>query len=54
MGATITVVDYSNVEAITKVLDEQHIDTVISTMGLRETAEPEINLIRAADASKST
>jgi uncharacterized protein YbjT (DUF2867 family) len=53
-GATIIAIDYDNVDSLTKVLEDNQIDTVISTLSIMFTIDPEINLIRAAEASKST
>jgi hypothetical protein len=49
-------VDYSNVESLTKVLEDNDVHTVISalTMLPTEGSPHEIELIHAADASKST
>lgn len=45
--------DYSDVEAVTKTLEENNVDTVISAIFMM--GEPkEIQLIQAADASKTT
>lgn len=57
LKAPIVVVDYSDVEGLTRILEEQNVHTVISAiMMLRrgESGPQEIELIRAADASKTT
>lgn len=46
--------DYDNIESLTKVLEENKIDTVISTIFLTTSATPQNNLALAADASKVT
>lgn len=51
------VVDYSDVEGLTRVLEENHVHTVISAMTMLhygDSGPREIELIRAADASKTT
>ncbi|KAH6961727.1 hypothetical protein BKA56DRAFT_424379, partial [Ilyonectria sp. MPI-CAGE-AT-0026] len=58
LGVPIIPVDYSNVEALTKVLEENNVHTVISAQTMLPTpgsgGPKEIELIRAADASKTT
>lgn len=51
------VVDYSDIEVLTRILEEHNVHTVISAiMMLRygDNGPQEIELIRAADASKTT
>lgn len=51
------VVDYSDIEGLTRVLEENNVHTVISAMMMLrygEVGPREIELIRAADASKTT
>ncbi|KAJ2990591.1 hypothetical protein NUW58_g2870 [Xylaria curta] len=49
-------VDYSNVESLTKVLEDHAVDTIISTINLETDAgsEAQLGLIAAADKSKTT
>jgi len=50
-------VDFSNVDAIVKVLEEHHIDTVVSAIAMHtmgDDAPNELELIRAADRSRVT
>ena len=58
MGVKVLVVNYGDVSSLAKVLEINNIHTVISalTMMPSPTGEmtPEIELIRAADASKAT
>ncbi|OHW91810.1 NmrA-like family protein [Colletotrichum incanum] len=57
LGAPIIVVDYANVEATTKALEDNNIHTVISAITMLPPpgeAPREFELIRAADASKTT
>ncbi|KAK4446799.1 isoflavone reductase [Podospora aff. communis PSN243] len=57
IGAPILAVDYSNVDAITKVLEDNNIDTVISGIAMHsiDGSRPhELEMIRAADKSKTT
>ncbi|KAF7558017.1 hypothetical protein G7Z17_g311 [Cylindrodendrum hubeiense] len=53
-GCEVIAVDYEDVEALTKVLVDNKIDTVISTMFLTTTGVPQVNLIRASEASQYT
>ncbi|WYZ42347.1 hypothetical protein EsH8_VI_000046 [Colletotrichum jinshuiense] len=57
LGASIIVVDYTNIEATTKALEDNNVHTVISAINMMpppgETPQ-EFELIRAADASKTT
>ncbi|KAM5357234.1 hypothetical protein ACJZ2D_016475 [Fusarium nematophilum] len=56
LGAPIIVVDYDNVEGLTNVLQEHGFDTVVSALATLPTegVQPEVNLVRAAEASKPT
>ncbi len=56
LGVPVIAVDYSDVEAVTKTLEDNKVHTVISTIGMYPMgSEPkEIELIRAANASKVT
>ncbi|KAF4540747.1 NmrA-like family protein [Lasiodiplodia theobromae] len=53
-GCEVIPVDYDNVENLTKVLIENKIDTVISTLFLTTTGAPQTNLIHASEASQYT
>ena len=46
--------DYSNVEALVKILEDNKVDTVITTLASNMDPSPFINLIQAADQSKAT
>ena len=57
IGVPIIPVDFSNVDAIVKVLEEHHIDTVVSAIAMHtmgDDAPNELELIRAADRSRVT
>ncbi|OQD68919.1 hypothetical protein PENPOL_c002G01935 [Penicillium polonicum] len=56
IGVPIIPVDYSNIEETTKTLEDNHIHTLVSavTMIVPIGTPPELELIRAADASKTT
>ncbi|KAI8720003.1 NmrA domain-containing protein [Fusarium sp. LHS14.1] len=54
IGARILSADYTNVEALTKVLEDNAIHTVISTLNIISSTEPELNIISAADKSAVT
>ncbi|UPK89359.1 hypothetical protein LCI18_000294 [Fusarium solani-melongenae] len=54
IGARILQVDYTNIEALTKVLEDNAAHTVISTLNIISSTEPELNLITAADKSALT
>jgi len=54
IGCEIIPMDYSNISGLTKVLEESEIGTVLSTMFLTTTAEPQNNLFYAAKSSKVT
>ncbi|KAF2436706.1 NAD(P)-binding protein [Tothia fuscella] len=53
-SARVVQVDYSDVSALQKVLQENGIDTVISTLNTMGDPTPELNLIEAADKSSVT
>ncbi|KAK4061637.1 uncharacterized protein Triagg1_10179 [Trichoderma aggressivum f. europaeum] len=54
-GATLVAIDYTNVEAIVRTLNDHQIHTVISSIVIKslEQSEAQINLIRAAEATPS-
>ncbi|VUC30003.1 unnamed protein product [Clonostachys rosea] len=56
IGVPIVVVDYGSFESLTNVFEENNFDTVISALSTmpQEGTPPEVNMIRAAQASKST
>ncbi|WAO95340.1 NmrA domain-containing protein [Fusarium falciforme] len=54
IGAPILAIDYTNVESLTKSLEEGNIAVVISVLNTMASIEPELNLIAASDASKPT
>ncbi|KAK0705795.1 hypothetical protein B0T21DRAFT_320564 [Apiosordaria backusii] len=55
IGAPIIPVDYSSIPAIVKVLEDNQIDTVVSSISMHsETVPNEFELIHAADLSKVT
>ncbi|KAI8623005.1 NAD(P)-binding protein [Xylariaceae sp. FL1651] len=56
IGATILAVDYSNIKVLTQVLEDNNVHTLISTLTFRvqEGVPPEVQLVLAADASKTT
>lgn len=47
-------IDYSNIDAIVRVLEENKIDTVISTLGSEAGIDAELALIEAASKSSTT
>ncbi|CEN60435.1 hypothetical protein ASPCAL02875 [Aspergillus calidoustus] len=55
-SASFVQVDYADVVSLTKILEDHHIDTVISTINLETDAgsEAQLNLIAAADESRVT
>ncbi|KAJ4202031.1 hypothetical protein NW759_015499 [Fusarium solani] len=53
-GIPIIAVDYDDVDSITKVLGDNKIDTVISTLFVTFDGKPQVNLVHAAEASKQT
>ncbi|RYN43803.1 hypothetical protein AA0113_g4190 [Alternaria arborescens] len=54
IGCEIIAVDYDNIESMKKILEENDVHTVISTIFLTTSAKPQNNLVMAADASKVT
>ncbi|KAL6409927.1 hypothetical protein AUP68_06333 [Ilyonectria robusta] len=56
LGAPIIVVDYSDVESLKDVFEQNGIDTIVSALSSMPEggAPPEVNLVRAAEASKTT
>ncbi|KAK6209830.1 hypothetical protein QIS74_11414 [Colletotrichum tabaci] len=54
IGARILPVDYDDVNNLVKVLEENKVHTVISTLNIRASVKPELNLIAAADRAQST
>lgn len=56
LGVRIVATDYKDVGILTKILEDNSVHTVISTMAMMPNGgEPlQLNLIRAADASKTT
>lgn len=56
IGARLIATDYKDVAALTKILEDNNVHTVISTLAMMPNAAGplEQNLIRAADASKTT
>ncbi|EOO02461.1 putative nmra-like family protein [Phaeoacremonium minimum UCRPA7] len=56
LDVTVLAVDYSNINAVTKTLEQHNVHTVISALSLLPFNGPpkEVELIRAADASKTT
>ena len=46
--------DYNDVEALTKTLEMANIDTVVAAFDSTAEPNPEISLIKAADASSRT
>lgn len=55
LGSRVVTVDYSNVDSLSKTLEEGNVEIVISAVNnISGDNSPEINLIRAADKSKTT
>ncbi|KAM5361869.1 hypothetical protein ACJA88_014287 [Fusarium oxysporum] len=54
IGARIIPVDYTSIDTLTKVLEDNRIQTVISALNTMGVAEPELNLIAAADRASAT
>ncbi|OHF01630.1 hypothetical protein CORC01_03120 [Colletotrichum orchidophilum] len=54
IGARILPVDYSSVDDILRVLEENNVHTIISALNISFSVEPELNLIAAADQANST
>ncbi|EEU36823.1 uncharacterized protein NECHADRAFT_42269 [Fusarium vanettenii 77-13-4] len=53
-GIPIIAIDYTDIDSMTKVLEDNKIDTVISTLFVTFDGKPQVNLIHAAEASKHT
>ncbi|KAH7350425.1 hypothetical protein BKA66DRAFT_575730 [Pyrenochaeta sp. MPI-SDFR-AT-0127] len=53
-GSRIVSVDYNDLDNIKQVLEENNVTTVISTLNLQLDITPELNLIKAAENSKTT
>lgn len=53
-NAPVVKVDYTDSVSLTATLESYNIGTVISTMQIMLSAEPELNLVRAAEASSCT
>ncbi|KAH7191678.1 hypothetical protein BKA60DRAFT_661603 [Fusarium oxysporum] len=54
LGARILPINYSDPDSIATLLEENHVDTVISALGGRTPPEQELGLIQAAAKSKAT
>jgi hypothetical protein len=56
LGVQLVAADYNDVAALAKILEDENVDTVISALAMMPNAAGplEPNLIRAADASKTT
>ncbi|PVH68336.1 NAD(P)-binding protein [Cadophora sp. DSE1049] len=54
IGASILPVDYTSVEELTRVLEENNIDTVISALNTMGDNAPELNLIKASEKAAMT
>ncbi|USP72737.1 NAD(P)-binding protein [Curvularia clavata] len=54
MGVKMVAVNYNDVNSISEILEENKIDTVISTLGFTAGVNPELALIKAAEASSTT
>ncbi|KAF5006971.1 hypothetical protein FDECE_6687 [Fusarium decemcellulare] len=56
LGTPIIVVDYNDVASLTKVLEDNKVDTVVSALSSMpdQGTPPEVNLVRAAEASQVT
>jgi hypothetical protein len=52
--APVIGVNYSDVQATTKALEEHNVGTIISTLPLLQSNDHELNLIKAAEASRTT
>ncbi|PNP42375.1 hypothetical protein THARTR1_11190 [Trichoderma harzianum] len=54
-GVALVAIDYTNVEAIVRTLNDHQIHTVISSIVIKglEQSEAQVNLIRAAEAAPS-
>ncbi|UPL03669.1 hypothetical protein LCI18_014603 [Fusarium solani-melongenae] len=53
-GIPVIAIDYTDVDSTTKVLEDNKIDTVISTLFVTFDGKPQVNFIHAAEASKYT
>ncbi|KAF2186054.1 NAD(P)-binding protein [Zopfia rhizophila CBS 207.26] len=53
-GCEIITVDYNDIDGLTSALEENKVDTVISTLFLTTTGTPQNNLVLASEASKFT
>ncbi|KAF2689455.1 NAD(P)-binding protein [Lentithecium fluviatile CBS 122367] len=53
-GAKVLAIDYSSVDSIVSVLEQNKIDTLISTLGSTSGVDPEMALIKAADKATAT
>ncbi|KAL4726395.1 hypothetical protein ACLX1H_007076 [Fusarium chlamydosporum] len=54
LGAPILSVDSHNVDALTQLFEKHNVHTIISTFGMNGPTPPELELIRAAEASQPT
>ncbi|KAF9890593.1 hypothetical protein FE257_005724 [Aspergillus nanangensis] len=54
VGARFIAADYSNVASLVSMLEENKIDTVISTIDMQQSLEPDLNLTQAAERSSVT
>jgi hypothetical protein len=56
LGVRLVATDYKNVAVLTKILEDNNVHTVISALVMMPNSGGplELNLIRAADASKTT
>ncbi|KAI1746693.1 NAD(P)-binding protein [Xylaria castorea] len=56
IGAKVLAVNYSNIEALTQVLEDNNVHTLISALTFNDQGgvPPELQLVLAADASKTT
>ncbi|KAI3548308.1 hypothetical protein CSPX01_03104 [Colletotrichum filicis] len=53
-GIEVIQVDYNSVSELTKVFDDNEVDTVISTLFVTSDGSPQVNMIRAAEACVHT
>ncbi|KAJ4229751.1 hypothetical protein NW757_014038 [Fusarium falciforme] len=53
-GIPVIAIDYTDVDSMTKALEDNKIDTVISTLFVTFDGKPQVNLVHAAEASKYT
>ncbi|KAI8649656.1 NmrA domain-containing protein [Fusarium keratoplasticum] len=54
LGARILVIDYSDTASLTRLFEDENVDTVLSALSVSTPLEYESNLIQAADKSKVT